>query len=102
MQTYFLWEGGILGVDSYYYVGDRWFTVVNGTETEIPMPDFANTADTTDATNTVVWLKGPGAGTNETSVTIDGNIIYVQGTSHRELTLAGDRLALIVLGINIV
>jgi hypothetical protein len=32
-------------------------------------------------------------------VNIDGNIIYLQGTSYENLTLAGDKFALIVMGI---
>jgi hypothetical protein len=47
----------------------------------------------------VIWLVGPNTGAKETAVNIDGNIIYIQGTSYENLVLAGDKFALIVMGI---
>lgn len=90
LQTYFVYEGQILAVDSYYYIGEQWFGTVNNTNTQVERPGL---------TDPVIWLKGPSTGANETSVLLDGNIIFVQGLTHKDLTLAGDRLTLIVLGI---
>ncbi len=90
LQTYFVYEGVILSVASSYYIGDQWFSIVNGTSMPVAMPEF---------TGPVIWLKGPATGANETSVTLDKNIIIVQGITQKGVTLAGDRLSLVVLGV---
>ncbi len=47
-----------------------------------------------------VYMKGPNTGANETSVTIDNQTVIVQGTDFKNLTMAGDRLVLVVFEIN--
>lgn len=51
----------------------------------------------------VLYFRGHDAGAAETSVTLDesGKIIYIQGTDYRNLSLAADRFALEVLGVNL-
>lgn len=90
LQTYFVWEGQILSINSYYHIGDNWFGFSNGTTTQIEKPSFSGP---------VVWMKGPSTGANETSLTLDNSTITLQGLDHKGLTLAGDKLSLIVLGI---
>ncbi len=48
---------------------------------------------------TIIWFRGPETGATENSVFHNGNMITVQGTNYNNLTMASDRLALIVLGI---
>lgn len=83
IQTYFAYEGRLFSFEPYYFLGEKWYDR-NGAE--IGKPGFAN----------ALWLKGPATGANETSVTINNGIVYLQGTSYQNLTLAGDKLVLIV------
>lgn len=46
-----------------------------------------------------IELRGPNTGAKETSVKLINNTILVQGTTPKNLELAGDKLILIVLGI---
>ncbi|MAH42191.1 hypothetical protein CL614_00485 [archaeon] len=55
---------------------------------------------------TTIMLKGPNSGAVETSITTlqsenGGNIILVQGLTHKELEMAGDKLVLAYLGVNL-
>jgi hypothetical protein len=92
ITTYYSYEGKVfVDFPVYYYIdvnGTR--TWYNKTNEEIQKPDL---------NETTLWLLGPSTGASETSVTLDGNIIYIQGTSYKNLTLAGDKFALIVMGI---
>lgn len=87
MQTYAANEGKQLLFRPYYFVGSKWYNSTNG---EIEKPELGAT----------IWLKGPETGAEETSVSADESIITVQGTSYKNLTLAGDRLILVVFGID--
>ena len=49
----------------------------------------------------IIWMRGPGAGANQTAVTVDGGIITVEGTdlseenrTYTDMDLAADRLLL--------
>ncbi len=55
---------------------------------------------------TTIMLKGPNSGANETSITTSqsdngGNIILVQGLTHKELEMTGDKLVMAYLGVNL-
>ena len=88
MQQYYIWEGHVLSVDTYYFMGDKWY---NRTAGEIEKPALLDT---------VIWLKGPETGATDNSVTVNGNIITVQGITAEQVTLAGDKLSLIMLGVD--
>lgn len=49
--------------------------------------------------DTVIIFKGPNTGASENSVSLAGNIIVVQGMTYKNITLASDRLSLLMLGI---
>jgi outer membrane lipoprotein-sorting protein len=74
--------------NTYYYIGEQWYDSTGGNITR-PTLD-----------KPTIWLKGPDTGANNTSLTLDGNMIYLQGTDYKNLTLAGDKLTLIVFGID--
>jgi hypothetical protein len=87
VPTYLAYEGVLIKFQPYYFIGETWY---NRNGDEIEKPKLAN----------VLWLKGPSTGAEETSVNIINNTIILQGTSYQNLTLAGDRLVLEVMGIN--
>ncbi len=86
LQTYSFNEGKALNFRSFYFVEGKWY---NSTNEEIDEPQLGTT----------IWMKGPETGANETSVSVEENIITIQGTSYKGLTLAGDRLVLIAFGV---
>lgn len=86
-RTFFAYEGKILSYDTFYFEGDQWY---NKTLEKIDKPVFEDT---------VLWLLGPDTGADSTSVDIEGNIIYIKGTSPDDLLMAGDKFALIVMGV---
>jgi len=88
IPTYYAYEGRVLSFEYYYYIGDNWY---NDTDGNITRPAFAKP---------VIWLKGPATGATETSLKLENNIIYLQGTSYKNLTLAGDKLTLLSFGID--
>lgn len=83
IQTYLAYEGKIFSFEPLYFIDDRWY---DSTSTEIQKPELSN----------ALWLKGPSTGADETSVTVVNGTVYLQGTSYQNLTLAGDKLVLIV------
>jgi len=85
LNVYFAYEGKIWRYNPFYYIGDQWY---NGTE-EIDKPVLGIT----------LWLLGPNTGANETSVNLIDDVIYLQGTSSENMELAGDKFALIVMGV---
>lgn len=87
LSTYTVNEGKLMRFDFYYFVNDTWY---NATDNEIPKP----------AVGTAIWLRGPETGADGTSVRLDGDVITLQGTSYKDLVLAGDRLVLVVFGID--
>lgn len=86
LQTYATNEGNALRFRTFYFVDDKWY---NSTNEVIDEPQL----------RTTIWMKGPETGAVDTSVSVDGNIITIQGTSYRNLTIAGDRLVLVAFGI---
>jgi len=88
LQTFFAYEGKLLQFPVFYYENGRWF---NSTEDEIILPDL-------EGAN--LWLMGPDTGARDTSLFSMGDIIYLQGTDYKNLTLAGDKFALLIMGID--
>ena len=86
LPTYFSYEGKLLYIDILYYGEDGLYNKSNS-KAELP-------------TNTKIRLLGPHTGAEEGSVRLDGNTITVQGTTPKNLVLAGDKLALVVMGID--
>lgn len=87
VPTYYSYEGRLVYFDSYYFVDDKWFNSTN----EETAPSFSGP---------VLWLKGPATGANETSLVLMNNTIYLSGDSYKGLTLAGDKLVLLLFGID--
>jgi hypothetical protein len=88
LQTFFAYEGKLLDFPVFYYDDKRrWF---NSTE-EVAIPNL-------EGAN--LWLLGPDTGAKDTSLLSIDNIIYLQGTSYKNLILVGDKLALIIMGID--
>ncbi len=89
LRPYMANTGRFVEFNYYYYIGDYWY---NSTDDIIDMPN------TTMAT---LILKGPETGATETSVRLqDNNTIALQGTSYRNLTLAADKLSLIIFDVS--
>ena len=89
LQAFYAYEGKLLSdIAVYYYDESGWH---NKTGAAVEKPDL------TDAS---IWLLGPHTGANGTSVSIDGSVIYVQGTSLKNIAMAGDKLALIAMDIS--
>ncbi len=87
VPVYYSYEGRLVKFNSFYYIGDTWY---NSTNEEIEQPVF---------NGPVLWLVGPSTAT-ETSVNLVNNTIYLSGTSYKNMTMAGDKLTLILFGIN--
>jgi len=87
MQTFFVYEGKIVDFRTYYFIGDQWYNSTGGT---IAKPEIEGAS---------IWVKGPNTGGIDNSIIYFDNKIYLQGTTYGNLTLAGDKLALIVLGV---
>ena len=87
ISIFFSYESKVIGFDYYYYVGEQWY---NSTNENITIPELHN----------VIWLKGPSTGAIDTSLTLNGSTVYLQGTDYKNLTLAGDKLTLLVFGID--
>ena len=77
-----------LDFNYYYYVGDYWY---NSTDDIIDRPNL---------TASTLMLKGPETGATETSVKLANNTIILQGTSYRNITLAADKLSLIIFDVS--
>ncbi len=82
-------------IETFYYLQDengQWYTSENKT---IPKPSFKEPT---------LWLKGPNTGATETSIEFkddrNQNIVYLSGTDYKNLTLVGERLSLVIMGIN--
>lgn len=88
LQTFYAYEGKLLSDIAVFYYDEGWH---NKTGTAVEKPDL---------TGASIWLLGPHTGANGTSVSIDGSVIYVQGTSLKNIAMAGDKLALIAMGIS--
>lgn len=88
VPLYLSYDGIQIKFTPFYTIGDDWY---NATDDKITKPNF---------TEPVLMLKGPDTGAEDTSVNIFNNTIVLQGTSYKNLTLAGDKLTLIVFGID--
>lgn len=86
LPTYYSYEGKLLRIDAFYYAEDGLY---NASKEPDVLPN-----------NTKLMLLGPNTGAKETSVKMSGDTITVQGTTQKNLILAGDKLALIVMGID--
>ncbi|MBI4162322.1 MAG: hypothetical protein HY513_01455 [Candidatus Aenigmarchaeota archaeon] len=97
LRPYLENTGRSLDFNYYYYIGDYWY---NSTDEIIGKPNL---------TTPTLVLKGPETGATETSVKLSeqtplgvnalNNTIVLQGTSYRNLTLAADKLSLIILDV---
>ncbi len=87
LPTYFSYEGKLLAMNVLYYGEDGY--LYNGTRERTELPPDAK-----------VMLLGPTTGATGTSVNIKGDIITLQGMDRKGVVLAGDKLALIVMGID--
>jgi len=87
LPTYFSYEGKLLHIDAFYYKEDGY--LYNKSEERVEMPSNAR-----------IMLLGPNTGAEETSVSLDGNTVILQGVTRKDIVLAGDKLALIVMGID--
>ena len=86
VSLYYAYEGRVIYFDSYYFLNDTWY---NSTNEVIEKPVFSGT---------VLWLVGPSSA-NETSLTLINNTIYMRGADYKGLTLASDKLVLLLFGI---
>ena len=88
LPVYFSYEGRLFGFRPYYYIGPQWY---DADGIEIGEPSFSGP---------VLWLLGPSTGANETSLTLVNNTVYLQGTSYKNLTLAGVKFTLLLFNID--
>ncbi|HLD85768.1 MAG TPA: hypothetical protein VI968_04385 [archaeon] len=88
VPLYLSYDGVQIKFTPFYTLSDDWY---NATDDKIPEPTFIEP---------VLVIKGPSTGAEETSVNLYNNTIVLQGTSYKNLTLAGDKLTLIVFGID--
>ena len=86
LNNYFIYEGKIWKSQIFYYIGDHWY---NSSTEEIEKPELGP----------AIWFLGPNTNATETSVKLVDNIIYIQGTSGKDIELAADKFSLNVMGI---
>lgn len=86
LPTYYSYEGKLLRIDVLYYNADGY--LYNKTKERASLPE-----------NAKILLLGPNTGAKETSVSLDGNSIILQGVTKKGVGLAGDKLALIAMNI---
>ncbi len=90
VPVYLAYEGVLIEFQPYYFIDSTWYDK-KGNEIEKPVFE-----------GPVLWLKGPSTGAEETSVKLENSTITLQGTDYKELTLAGDKLALVLMKIDAV
>jgi hypothetical protein len=73
-------------IEALYYGEDG--ALYNKSKSAVKIPD-----------NAKILLLGPHTGAQETSVSLEGNTVTVQGTTPRGLAMAGDKLSLIAMGV---
>lgn len=88
IPIFYSYEGRLINFDYYYFAGGKWYNSTNEELDELPQFKYP-----------VIWLLGPSTGTNETSLTLVNNTIYLAGKDYRGLTLAGDKLVLLFFGV---
>lgn len=87
LPTYYSYEGKLLRIDVLYYGADG--NLYNKTKERASLPE-----------NTKILLLGPNTDAKETSISLDGNNIVLQGVTKKGVGLAGDKLALVAMGID--
>lgn len=87
ISTYYSYEGKLFGFAPYYYMGEQWYDS-GGVEINGP------------PSGPVLWLLGPSTGANGTSLRLENSTVYLSGDSYKGLTLASDKLALLVFNID--
>ena len=88
---YFAAEGRTTNIDIYYFLTDNGTQWYNSTNEPIAEPPLAGLT---------LWLKGPATGATDTSVSLQNKTVLLQGTSQKNVSLAADKLTLVVFGIN--
>ena len=88
IPIYLAYEGVLMEFQPYYFVENVWYDR-SGNEIEKPA-----------LTGPTLWLRGPATGAENVSLSVTDNNITLQGTSYKELTLAADKLVLIVMDIS--
>ena len=88
LDQYFYNEGASVYFDVYYLVNDTWYNKTKEVQQNL------------DLSGTVVWLKGPDTGAQRTVVYMKDGYIFVEGADEKGVVLAGDRLVLLVMGVN--
>ncbi|MBI4170158.1 MAG: hypothetical protein HY514_00550 [Candidatus Aenigmarchaeota archaeon] len=88
---YFASQGKGTTIDVYYFISDNGTQWYNFRSEPIPEPALKGLT---------LWLKGPATGATETSITLQDKTVLLQGTSQKNLSLAADKLVLIVFDIN--
>lgn len=84
IQNYLVAHGSFTHFDTYCFQGEKWY---NSTDNEAQKP-----------AGTILWFKGPKTGANGTSVYVENTTITIEGTDHKNMTLAADAFSLAVLG----
>jgi hypothetical protein len=70
---------------------------LNGKEMQFPA---CNEYNQSDIIVPMLVLKGPNTGATENSLTLNGTTITLQGTNSSGIQMAGDKLALVILGVD--
>lgn len=87
LNTFYGYEGKYVAFNTFYYVGDQWYNYTGG---QINRPEFAAP---------VLWLVGP-SDASDNYLNLEDSTIYLSGKSYGNLTLAGDKLALLFFNID--
>lgn len=91
LPFYLASQGRDIAIDVYYFVqdgGKQWYNFQNE---PIEEPQLAGL---------ILQLKGPATGANETSVTLENTTVTLQGASRTGISMAADKLVLVVFGID--
>ncbi len=83
LRTYDAYHGILLKFYPFYHTSDG-------------LVNFSNAS----ISNPAIEIKGPNTGATETSVTLNGKTVLVQGTDSRSVQLAADKLVLIFFDID--
>lgn len=83
LRTFYGYNGILLKFYPFYYTANE-------------LVNFSNAS----ISNPTIEISGPNTGAAETSVTLTGKTVLVQGITSRNLQLAADRLVLAVFGID--
>ncbi|MCX6815951.1 MAG: hypothetical protein NT120_03805 [Candidatus Aenigmarchaeota archaeon] len=88
MQQFFVNNGKLVDFQQFYFINGTWYVSANETTVK---PNI---------TGPIIWIRGPNTGALNNSIELINNTIFLQGTTYGNLTLAGDKLALITLGVD--